>query len=589
MSRYRFIPAFAFVVVAGLSSALAAPFHRDPLRVPESQKFTVSLPDYPLHNPNPRGWYNSVANVVAARDGHLVAVYRLSDNHTALQTYIMTARSADGGRTWTGHRVIASANVWEHERAWVAPQMSILSDGRIVVICDQGHRDPGDEWPMLVRWQKPDRGMWNYLFWSDDNGVTWSEPQKVDDVGGEPGYIFEMADGTIGYTRTSSTTTDKLKNPPLPWGHNYYRNEVVFSRDGGKTWPEVRWLADSPFHGDCEVGVTELEPGKLIAATRIGLGNGQFGHPSRLIFSDDGGKTWTRSVPAPFYGQRPHLRKLKSGKLLVTYRNRFGTPGNRALVFDPKEDLGFQPTSYIIDETRCELSSDVLTIRTQEGRDGAVEFSYYPAQDDEARVEITTRLRVEEADLNGCAISAGVWLRFLPDRICLADRPEAGFAINTREWHDYRIVRENGRVTVFVDGQERLNEPIGDIWVREVRFGNRSSASYRAPYVYNAAVTHWRRFDVSVTNRDDYSIDWKWTPEKGYPDQFRRDRVVVLDNAFFADTGYSSWTQRPDGKIVIVDYTTGGDLRSFGHAKAGEVTSPFIRAYLVSENDLVRR
>lgn len=568
--------------------AIAADFHRNPLRVTEENKFTVSLTGYPLHNPSPRDWYHSVANVVSAPDGSLVAAYRLSDNHLALQTYIVVARSEDGGKTWGGHRSIASANVWQDQRAWVAPQMSVLKDGRIVIICDLGHRDPGDNWPMLVQWQKPGRGMWNYLIWSHDSGKTWSEPQKVDDVGGEPGYIFEMSDGTLGYTRTSSTVTDKLKNPPMPWGNNYYRNEVVLSRDGGRTWPETHWLADSPWHGDCEVGVMELSPGCLIAATRIGLGNGEFGHPSRLIFSDDGGKTWPRDTPAPFYGQRVHLGKLQSGKLLATFRNRWGTPGNRALVFDPKEDLGFQPTSFIVDEARCELSRDALTIRTGEGQHEAVEFSFYPAQDNNARVEIETRLRVDAAEKHGVAISAGVWLRFMPDQVSLADRPSASFALNTREWHTYHIVRENGRVSVFVDGREMMREPIDDIWVREVRFGNRGVAREGDLYSANRGRSHWSRFNVVVKNPDDYSIDWRWDPSKGYPDQFRRDRVVVLDNAFFADTGYSSWTQQLDGRIVIMDYTT-GELRSFGHAGEDKAKSPFIRAYLVTEADLVRR
>ena len=64
-----------------------------------------------------------------------------------------------------------------------------------------------------------------------------------------------------------------------------------------------------------------------MAATRIGFGNGQFGQPSRLIHSYDNGRTWKYSWKdaelAPFYGQRNIIRKLQSGNLLVTYRNRW--------------------------------------------------------------------------------------------------------------------------------------------------------------------------------------------------------------------------------------------------------------------------
>ncbi len=566
--------------------AWAAPtFHRDELAVPDSAKFTVTLNDYPgLTNPNPRGWYYKCANVVLAADGALVASFQVSDNHTSLLSYIMVARSADGGRTWTGHRTIAHASVWTDRAIWVVPQMCVLKDGRIVIVCDRGQRSPSQNMPMLSDWQKPDRGMSNWIFWSSDHGRTWTTGEKIDSVGGEPGYVLEQSDGTLAYTRTSSKKTDLLRNPPAPWNDIYYRNEIVFSDDRGKSWARTAWLADSPFHGDCEVGLAELAPNQLIAASRIGLGNGRFGHPSRLLYSDDGGRTWPRAEPAPFYGQRVHLGKLRSGKLLATYRNVWGTPGSRAVVFSPNERLGFQPNSWILEENRCELTPDALTLRTADGKRGAVDFSLYPAQDDRSRVDITATLRVEQADLNGCALSAGCWVRFLPDRVCLAGRPEAGFALDARVWHTYRIVREDGIITVAVDGKEMLREAVGTLWVREVHFGNRALSA--TDYAKNSAVTAWRAVAVKVTNAQDTSIDWSWEPSKGYPDQFRRDRTVRLDHAYSQDCGYSSWTQFPDGRIVIVDYTNDGRLEGFSSDQGG---SQLVRAYLVRESDLVRR
>lgn len=565
--RHLLSPVLATAIAAGTFSAQAAPFHRDSLAVPDSAKFTVSLKEYPgLRSPNPRGWYYKCANVVLAKDGALVGSWQLSDQHTSLTSWIMTARSTDGGRTWGEHTAISHRNVWEHNEVWVVPQMSVLRDGRIVMVCDLGHRRPNNDFPMLVQWQKPNRGMWNYVFWSSDHGRTWTKGEKVDNVGGEPSYILELSDGTLAFTRTVSRESTRLKNPPLPWGPNYYRNEIVFSRDRGQTWNESAILADSPFHGDCEVGLAELAPGRLLAATRIGLGNGRFGHPSRLLFSDDNGKTWPRAAPAPFYGQRTHIRRLLSGKYLVTYRNVWGTPGARALVFDPMKDLGFQPTSHILEEARCELTTEQLTIRADNGQRGAVQFNLYPAQDDDSLVDFRATLRVAEAGNNGVTISAGCWVHITPDRVFLGDRPGAGFANDARAWRDYRIRRERGTIRIFVDGQEKLAAPMRDIWVREVRFGSRG-------YAANQGVSHWKSISATVKNADDYSIDWSWTPAQGYPDQFRRDRIVVLDR--HPDCGYSSWTQMSDGRIVIVNYT------------AAE-REHFIQAYLVTEKDLTR-
>jgi hypothetical protein len=570
----------------------AANFHRDSLAIPESAKVTVSSSEYDgITNPNPAGgWYYKCANVVAAANSDLVACWQVSDSHTSVLSYLMVARSTDGGHTWGDYHVISKSDVWNEGGIWVVPQMSVLHDGRIVIISDWGQRRSHQHFPMLAHWQKPDRGMSNHVFWSDDHGRTWSAGEKIDDIGGEPSYILELADGTLAYTRTSSNVSDVLENPPLPWGDIYYRNEIVFSDDGGATWGRPTWVTDSPYHGDCEVGLVETAPGELMAVTRIGLGNGQFGNPSRLVFSEDGGRTWPRVETAPFYAQRPHVRRLQSGRYLVTYRNRWGTPGSRALVFDPAEDTGFQPNSWILEEERCELSDDTLTLRTATGQYGAVTFNLHPVQDSTARVEIEATLRVEAADTNGVVIGAGTWVHFAPDRIYLGDSPELGFACDTTEWHDYHIVRANGFIEIRVDGKVRLREPTDSIWTRQVRWGNRAvqgigPSGFKEPYSANGGVSHWRKVHVRVDNPDDASIDWQWSPGQGYPDQFRRDRTVVLDYASGGDGGYSMWTQLADGRIVILDYTTGGDLIDHG---SGHGSAPFVRAYLVTEDDLVR-
>jgi hypothetical protein len=560
-------------------------------QIPQSKKFTIAEHStYPadFHCPNPRGWYHSVANVEETPDG-LVAVYRLSDSHTAVYTHIMVAYSTDGGRNWEGHHSISRKNAWEHHRVWVAPQLSRLRDGRLVIICDLAHRTSHDDWPPLTRWQKnPPRGMWNYLFWSDDNGKTWSDPVVCDDVGGEPGYITELGDGTLVYTRTESARSDLLKDGPLPWGEIYYRNRAVFSEDGGKSWERTSLITDAPFHGDCEVGIVELEPNHLMAATRIGFGAGQFGQPSRLVHSYDGGKTWEKPILAPFYGHRNIMHKLQSGKLLVTYRNRWGTPASYAFLWDPTERFDYQPNAFIWDESRCTMSDDAMTLATDGTREAQVIFGLYPALTGDSTVDLSATVRVAEGDASGALVSAGFLVRITPDAVFLVEDgggkidasgaqtvegagagSKNGFASSGTEWHDYRFVRENGSVRIFVDGDLKLERPAGSHAVREVRFGSeRESTNY------------WRSVSAKVSNPGEYSIDWTWDVTSGkFPDQFRRDRMVVLD--YTGDSGYSGWTQREDGSIVIVDYTN--DVIGLAGALSPQ---PILRAYLVEEEDL---
>lgn len=563
--------------------------------VRKQSKYTIADQDSygpELTCPNPRGWYHSVANVVSTLSG-LVAIYRLSDSHAAVSTHIMVAYSSDGGRSWHGHRSISHRNVWEHHGVWVAPQLSRLGDGRLVIICDLGQRAPGEDWPRLAFWQRPDRGMANFLFWSDDDGRNWEGPVKCDDVGGEPGYIVDLSDGTLVYTRTEPVEAESFEDPPPPGHAIYHRNIAVFSDDRGYTWGRTAVISDDPYHGDAEVGIVEVEPGHLLAVTRVGYANGDYGQPSRFIHSYDAGRTWGRPQLAPFYGQRTAVHKLGSGKLLVTYRNRWGTFASYAFVWDPKEELGFEPGSFIWDEARCRLEDGELVLSTDRGDENQVFFSLYPALTSGARVEMEAEVRLSAESSEGCDLFCGCHLRLTPNEVRLvrsgeeetvgANAPgsspaEPGrngsnssfFPLDTTKWRRYSIVRRDGEITVHVDGSPRLRVPAVPYEGRLVRFGSNLPS-----------VSLWRSVSARVENKHGHSIEWSWRANEGlYPDQLRRDRFVCLDAA--ADSGYSNWDQMEDGTIVVADYTN----ESFHDAASRQGPQPQIRAYVLSEEEL---
>ncbi len=552
----------------------AAAFVRSPRGTgrlfPEEQKYLVA--EEKAGAPDHKGWYHHSAGVVDTGRG-LVCTYRRTDSHTGVISDIMAAHSIDGGRSWGGHRVIARSDVWNHKGVWVAPQLSRLRDGRLVVLADFGSRRSGENWPMLAQWQQPPRGMSNHLFWSRDGGRTWDGPHKIDDVGGEPGYIVELSDGALLYPRTESRQTDALWDPPMPWGRNYYRNVIVFSDDGGKTWGRTAVLSDDPHQGDCEAGIVELESKRLLAVTRIGFGGGRFAQPSRFLYSRDGGRSWPDVRLSPIYAQRAIVRRLQSRNLLVTFRNSWGTPGTYALEFSPSETLPYQPASFLWDESRCTISGGTMRTRTDEGAAAGASFALYPAQAPDSVVEIEADLRVESAGPNGCNISAGCFVRFEAQRVCLADRPDDGFPLDAAQWRHYRILRERGTVSIFVDGDLKLSRPTRDLETRMVCFGNRGREQ-------NASVSEWKSLSVMVRNARDHSIHWKWSAREGFPDQFRRDRVVCLDrngSMSAGDSGYSGWCQTADGSIVIVDYTRGNPPAAM----------PFVRAYVAKEADFL--
>lgn len=568
--------------------------------IPESDTSIVADHNgvHPIDLPcaNPRGWYHSVANVVNTPEG-LVASYRLSDSHCAVDTHIMVARSTDGGRNWTDHRPIAHANVWENHRVWLAPQMSRLRDGRLVIICDLGQRTTHQKWPMLSEWQTPGRGMWNFLFWSKDHGRTWSDPVPCDSIGGEPGYVIETEDGTLLYTATVSDRTDRIEDPPLPWGDIYYKNILMASTDGGETWTKRSDVTDAPFHGDCEVGLVERAPGHLLAVTRIGFSGGSLGNPSRVIHSHDNGRTWENPTMAPFYGQRPMVGRLQDGRFFATFRNRWGSFATYGFAWREDEVFRYEPNSFIWEEERCRLDGDVLRAETVPGPEHEVLFGFYPALDLRARVEMELEVRVESVDPGGWGlVSAGFPLHLLPDGIALEasdasvrtvdatgvvsrkSRVDEGSArpddfvcpLDLTRFQRLRFVREDGWLVITSGAQTLLKMNVGDRLDRTVRFGAQGTARIE-----------WKAASVRVSHPDDETIAWSWSAASGdYPDQFRRDRMVRLNRS--ADTGYSGWTQLDDGTVVMTDYTNDA-FEGFG-ALDGRPTR--IKAYRIRPDEI---
>jgi hypothetical protein len=554
--------------------------------VANAQKFTIYKEE---------GIYLSQVSIVSTKTG-LVCAFRRSDQHCATTTDIMIAHSIDVGRTWSKPYSIAHLDWKEDEAIYVAPELNKMQDGSLVLIVDRGVRKYKGEWVSLYHWQKPDLGMSNFVFYSHDDGQSWDGPHQIDQIGGEPDRVHQLTDGSMVYTTTVAferSDTRSLSTKPLgslePYA--YYRNVLMASVDGGSTWSQRSVLADDQLYSDVEVGIVEIAPGKLLAVSRCGDMGGAYGQPSRLRVSEDFGQTWSGYSQLPFYGQRPIPGKLQSGRILVTYRNHWGTSGNWAFVFDPEESFQYEPSSFIWEEHRCQIKDDIMVLTTEEGKDplpnrgtytgttGAVAFNLYPVEDDAARVVIEAELRVQDADVNGCCISAGCWIRFMPGRVCLADRPEDGFELDTEQWHRYRIIRDKGTVSIIVDGELKLQVPIAGTETRFVHFGNRLTVLNC--FQKNRSISMWKSFSAIVDNKADASISWKWHASQGYPDQFRRDRIVCLDkNGSFwhGNSGYGGWTQTEDGTIVIADYTCGSEPVE---------ATPLIRAYVLREEDLL--
>jgi hypothetical protein len=116
--------------------------------------------------------------------------------------------------------------------------------------------------------------------------------------------------------------------------HKYYRNMLLRSSDGGKSWKQYSTISsvesdEKPWpgmgeEGPDETGIVRLADNRLYAIFRTG----ESGYLGQAWSSDDG-KTWSRAESTPFKGVAPRIMRLSNGVLACTY----GRPGPVTIMF----------------------------------------------------------------------------------------------------------------------------------------------------------------------------------------------------------------------------------------------------------------
>ena len=153
---------------------------------------------------------------------------------------------------------------------------------------------------------------------SDDEGASWSRFGRIDAAPfGKvlPGdNMTRLSDGTLLLPVKQQDEDFHGKNPA--W--------VFRSTDGGRSFPERFFLSD---YG-CEVNLTELSPGRLIAAIRHQPGPPDRPETGKRLFladSGDGGATWSNhrqltSVLGQCHGM---AAGLSNGRVVVAHDHRY--------------------------------------------------------------------------------------------------------------------------------------------------------------------------------------------------------------------------------------------------------------------------
>lgn len=507
------------------------------------------------------GRFTKNPDIVRLPGGRLLLIYSDVDAHWSLRNQVLTLlASDDDGATWYKFGEVDQADLTRGEERLVTPRLSLLNDGRLVVIVD--HDDDGHF--------HEDQPPGNWLYWSRDQGKTWSPACKDAGIGGfEPDRIIDLPDGTLGVT-SHLMRRESQEFAQVLW----------VSTNEGRSWGERSTIAHDGHHRFCEGALVILDGGRRLAC--VMRENHSGGIPCFVAFSQNSGYTWTQPQMLPFALHRPYAKQLADGRVMVTGRNVNGGLGTYAWLGDLEKEAG----RYVVGGPRrkyaAELKDGALVIHNRQEHE--CRYTLLPPESSFSSVDFEAELRVEasapDAPVAFMSISRlGQILTIAPGHISIRrGRHEARHAVDMTDFHRVGLRHRGGWLRVTLDDETVLHacvfreeSPANDFHggdpLRRTQFGQ-IGASGRS---------YWRRVSYGLLNPNLPYVRWSWSARAGeYPDQYQRDRMIQIHANHPAqlpwpDHGYSSWIQREDGSIYLVDYTNAGDVADTAHLVGVEI------------------
>ena len=251
------------------------------------------------------GGYEAYPDICKLANGDLYCVFTAGYYHVSAPSprlprgaRLCYARSSDNAETWSSPKLLI--DTLRNEQDGMVTQ---LADGTLLcLIYDYYGADAGSL----------------FITESKDNGETWSKEWPV---AKRPGFeqmfssepILRLPDDTLLMAVYGFDHGEEVDGRPR------YRSGILFSYDHGRTWPTASIVGPydpEPRHGRsgvCEIALTRLRDGKLIAHTRSSMYQSE---------STDDGRSWSalhKTVPS-LNGYCPNLLYTSNGMLISAHR-----------------------------------------------------------------------------------------------------------------------------------------------------------------------------------------------------------------------------------------------------------------------------
>ena len=507
MTRRQLLGSAPFAAAAAAQTTASKPAPRQRMRTLDGSGRVWDIWRTP-------GRFTKNPDIVRFPSGKMMLVFCDDDQHWAEESSkITTLESTDGGKTWGAAKVIADANILKGDERWVTPRLSRLKSGRLVIICD--HDD--------YHYYHEDRPSGIWIWFSDNDGKSWSAPRLTGVPGIEPGRVTELPDGTL------------LMNAHMVFRDNFKLAEFVMrSSDGGLTWKDLSVIAKDRVHNYCEGHILPHSSGLLACILRE---NNHSGYPSYLSSSYDSGRTWSHPRPLPFAGDRPFAGELPDGRVLITYRNVAGNTGTQAWLGDLFSGVGYQVSGVRYGDR---LSFEDGALRIHDQPNAETRYLLMPPESLRSDVVMETQLRVRGAADKPIATMnvgrLGLTLYVFRDRISCdfrrgammnaahpdLPRVDVSHRVNMTAEHRLRIQTSKGRMWVAVDGEPVLHGVMIKEWPLEDNWFGRPRES--------AGEIWFRNVNYESVNETEPAFNWSWSAKSGrFPDQYQIDHMLEIE------------------------------------------------------------
>ncbi len=243
--------------------------------------------------------YEAWPDLAVTKEGRFICVFTECAHHLNRElSRVVYKISDDNGCTWSEKYYLTEQTT--NAEYWNNAQIRLLSDGRLVIVCDKSTGESlGDTHPSFL--------------WFSEDGISWSEPHEIPIQGIVPEFRELQSGRWLVGAHELSAETNKLVQ------------YLIYSDDKGKTWSERITVANDDRFNLCEVSFLEVEPNVVVAFLRENSGKG---YDCKKAISRDGGETWQGVYDVPIPGcHRPKAGFLQDGRILITYRFLQGGKG----------------------------------------------------------------------------------------------------------------------------------------------------------------------------------------------------------------------------------------------------------------------